>query len=148
MPHRKTLALGQDFANPAAMANLPISFIAQQATRRDLGDGSSLPQRQLGFGASKLLLDDAPEPIPLAAPVGEAALRRRPERCQMNIAHPGLLDRRGELAFRKAGPPRDRPVPHIDERPDADRGEGGDYVLEHSFLVADGVDRVSGHWLR
>src|SRR5262245_21117030 len=66
----KTVALNQDLGDPAAVADLPIGFIAQGAARRGLGDFRSLQQRKLGFGTGEPLLDDVPEAIPFAAPIG------------------------------------------------------------------------------
>src|SRR5580704_761073 len=71
MGHRKTVALRQYFGDAAAVADLPIGFIAQQAARRRLGDLAGFLQRELGFGAGEFLFDGAPKSIPFAAPAGE-----------------------------------------------------------------------------
>jgi hypothetical protein len=71
--HREAVALREDFGDPAAVADLPVGFIAQEATWRGFGDFRGLPQRELGFGAGEFLLDDAPKPVPFAAPAGESA---------------------------------------------------------------------------
>jgi hypothetical protein len=68
MGHRETMAPRQDFGDPATMADLPVGFIAQQAARRGFGDFRGLLQRELGFGAGEFLPDDAPKPVPFAAP--------------------------------------------------------------------------------
>ena len=64
------MALRQHFGDPAAVADLPIGFIAQQAAGRGFGDLPGLLQRELGFGAGEFLLDDAPKPVPFATAVG------------------------------------------------------------------------------
>src|SRR5208282_3627063 len=114
MAHFEAVSACQDLGNAPAVAHPPIGLVAQQAARRRFGDLSSLTQVELGLGAGKLLVDDAPEPLPFAAAVRQTALRRRPERREMNITHPGILDRCCELALREAGPARDRPVAHVE----------------------------------
>src|SRR6266851_8123947 len=101
--HRKVVALGEDFGDAAAVAHMPIGLVAQQATRPGPSDLGSLLQVELGLGASELLLDDLPKPLPFAPAAGEAPFRRCPECRQMNVTHPGTLDRRRELAFRETG---------------------------------------------
>jgi hypothetical protein len=78
MAHLEAVALRQDFGDAAAVADLPISLVAQQTARRRLGDIGSLLQVELGLGAGELLLDDLPKPVPFAPAAGEPAFRRRP----------------------------------------------------------------------
>src|SRR5260370_2759020 len=54
MRHPKTVALRQYFVYPAAVADLPVGFIAQQAARRGFGDVRRLPERELGVGRGHL----------------------------------------------------------------------------------------------
>jgi hypothetical protein len=66
----------------------------------------------------------------------------------MNVPYPSLLDRRGELPFRKAGPARYRPVAHIEQRRDTSRGERREHVLQKGFFVTDREKRLNRHSLR
>ena len=136
------------FGNPAAVADLPIGFIAQEAAQRGFGDFAGLLQRELGFGAHKFLLDDTPKPIPFAAPAGEPALRRCAERLKMDVAHSGFFDSRRELPLREAGPPRYWPVADVYEGAHPSCRERRDYVLKQSLLITDRAQRAAGHSAR
>src|SRR6516225_7128895 len=91
------MALSQDLGDAAAVAYPPMGLVAQQAARHCFGYLCSLLEVDLGLGADELFLDDAPKPRPFATPVGKTPFRRCPQCCQMNIPHPGILDRRSEL---------------------------------------------------
>src|ERR1700724_2575609 len=112
MAQRKAVALGEDFGDPAAVADLPIGFITQQTARHRLRDFRGLLQRELGLGPGELLFDDPPELVPLAPPAGEAAFRRCAEWLEMDVVHAGLVDGGGELSFRETRPARDGSVTH------------------------------------
>src|SRR5260370_15955395 len=88
MRHPKTVALRQDFGDPAAVADLPVGFIAQQAARRGFGDFRGLLQRELGFGAGGLLPQQAPKAIPLAALAGAPGRPRRSDPLALGAARP------------------------------------------------------------
>src|SRR6516164_2479248 len=148
MVDAEVAALGQDLGDAAAMAHLPVGLITQQAARRRLGELCSPVEVELGVGTGELLLDDPPKPPPFTAPVGEPSLRWRPEGCQMNISHPGILDRSSKLPFRKPRSARDRPVAHVEQCRYSGHGEGGDDVLQQRLLIADRVERPSSHALR
>src|SRR5260370_20202649 len=135
MRHPKTVALRQDFGDPAAVADLPVGFIAQQAARRGFGDFRGLLQRELGFGTGELLLDNPPKPIPLAALVGEPALRRCAERLEMDVAHSDFLYGGRELPLRKSGPARYRPIADINEGRYTSRCEGRNYGRHQTLPI-------------
>ena len=50
------------------MADAPVRLVAQQAARALRGNRRRLLQRQFGLAAGKLLLDNVPEPRPVAPP--------------------------------------------------------------------------------
>src|SRR6516165_9755316 len=102
MADAEPMALRQDLGDAAAMAHPPIGLVAQQAARRRFGYLCNTINVELGLGAGELFLDDAPKPIPFTAPVGKAALWRCAERSEVDVAHPGILDRRLELTLREA----------------------------------------------
>jgi hypothetical protein len=102
--HGEAVAACEDLGNAPPVAHPPISLVAQQTARRRSSDFSGLLQVEFGLGAGELFLDDMPEPFPFAATARQAAFGRCSKRRQMNITHPGILDRRRELALREAGP--------------------------------------------
>ena len=99
MADAEPMALSQDLGDAPTMAYLPVSLVAQQAARHCFRDLRSPMQVELGLGPGQFLRDDALKPLPFAVPVGQPPLRRCPECRQMNIAHPGILDRRRQLAL-------------------------------------------------
>jgi hypothetical protein len=66
----------------------------------------------------------------------------------MNIAHPGILDRRRKLALGEAGPARDRPIAHVNQRRYTCPRKGGENVRQQRLLVADRIQRAAGHAAR
>jgi hypothetical protein len=137
MLQRKTVPVGEDLGDAAAMADMPIGLVAEQAARALLCYGGGLLKRQLGLGAGEPQLDDPPKALPLPAPVGEAALGRGAERLEMEITNPCRVDRGGKLMLRKAGPPRDRSVAHIDQHGDPGGGKRRHDIGEPRLLIAD-----------
>src|SRR6185369_6301969 len=99
----------------------------------------------LGFGGGELVVDDAPEALPLPALVRLAAFGRRAERPEMGVAHAGTLDAGAELPFGKPGPARQRQVAHVDDSGYSGTAERRQDVGEAGFLIADQIKRFAGH---
>ena len=96
---REAVTGRKDIGDPGAMADLRIGLVTEQAARRRAGDFGGALQIQLGFRTGELVVDNRPEPFPIALTVGEPALGRRPERGEMDITHSCFFDRRRELSL-------------------------------------------------
>src|SRR5258708_21682009 len=142
-PQREAVPRGEDLADAAAVADLPIGFVADEAGRRRRCDRGELLQGKLGLGGRELGIDDRPEALPVPPLLCLAAFRRRARRPQMDIAHSGRLDGGLQLALREAGTARQRQIAHVDECRDAGAAERGDKIGERGLLVADEIKRLA-----
>src|SRR5713226_170753 len=141
----EAVALAEDLADAAAVADAPIGLVADEAGRRRLGDPGERLERVLGLGGGELGVDNAPEAIPLPTLVRRAALGRRAERPEMKIAHAGALDAGAKLPFREAGAARQRQIAHIDDGSDPGVAERRQELGEIGLLVADEIKRLAAH---
>ena len=99
MAQREAVTGRQDIGDAGAVADLRIGLVTEQAARHRGGDFGGALQIQLGFRTGELVIDNGPEPFPIALTVGEPALGRCPKRGEMNIAHSCFFERRRELSF-------------------------------------------------
>src|ERR1700733_11916828 len=139
---------GVEFARkPLAMAVGGIALVAQQAeclTRsccRVLGERGQFVKLVFRLRRGEVPLEDAQHRIGLAAARREAALLRRSELLQMQIADAVRGETGGELAFGEPGPSRRCDRAHVDRGADL----GGDKRIEECrrsrMLIADGEKR-------
>src|SRR5438128_1712281 len=80
-----------------------------------LDDGPELLQLGLGACRAEVRAVDPPQLVVAPGPGGEAALGRRAEPTQVQVADASGLGARRELALGEARPPRGRDRPHVDQ---------------------------------
>src|SRR5437899_58671 len=124
---------------------MPIGLVAEQASRRRGSELGELLQRVLCLAGGKLVVDDAPEALPLPPLVGLAAFGRRAERPQMEVAHAGTLDCGLKLTLREASAARQRQVTDIDDDRDPRRAERCEEIGEIGLLIANEIKRLAAH---
>src|SRR5690242_12474147 len=101
MTKREAVPLGQDLADALAMADVPIRLVAEKAGGRVAREFGGAREIELGLGCRELLLDDAPEARPVAAPVGLAPVGRCPQCLQVHVSEAGRRGAGFELALGK-----------------------------------------------